>query len=244
MHSRVFPLIATAAVASGLVGCNSDTDKASISSVKNQPVEIKKDKDGWTSVSNLFKGKDGEFKAWKYGQIFLWKIFNLKNGGVTNGLITAGPNTTIYSYKRKDLGVPYIAYNCLLKEWNYSRGEIMNKMQDTYKEEVRTYIKTNGKYTGVQPWGQKPWPTTGYSETKRGWKEKFIGKSGHGISQLTGKRNEIALLIADNKETVLVSGTTDKKVFFKFSFDTPPNQLNKEELCEFAIDGKAIIPAT
>lgn len=246
MNSRLFPLIATAAVASVLVGCNSETDKtkASVSSVTDQPVEIKKDKDGWTSVSNLFKGKDGEFKAWKYGQIFLWKVFKLGDGGFTNGLITAGPSTTIYSFTSNDLGVPYIAYNCLSKRWNYSRGKIIDKMLDTYKGEIRTYIKTNGKYTGVKPWNKKPWPTTGYNENEIEWKDKFTGKSGHGITQLTDKRHEIALLIAENKETILVSGTKDNQVFFKFSFETPPNQLNKEELCEFAIDGKAIIPAT
>ena len=40
-----------------------------------------------------------------------------------------------------------------------------------------------------------------------------------------------------------MSGTENDKVFFKFKFDIPPNQMNKVELCEFAIDGKAIIPA-
>ena len=140
MHSRVFPLIATAAVASGLVGCNSDTDKASISSATNQPVEIKKDKDGWTVVSDLFKGKDGEYKAWKYGQVFLDKIFDVQDGGKTIAFINAGPSTTIYSKKGEDLGVPYIYYNCQTKKWTYSSGKIISKMINQFKGEVRTYI--------------------------------------------------------------------------------------------------------
>lgn len=246
MNSRVFPLIATAAVASALVGCNSETDKtkAPVSTVTDQPVEIKKDKDGWTVLSNLFKAKDGEYKAWKYGQVFLEKIFDVQDGGKTIAYINAGPSTTIYSRKEEDLGVPYIFYSCQTKKWGYSSGKIINKMINQFKGEVRSYIKTNGKYTGVKPWGQKPWPTTGYNENENNWKDKFTGKSGHGIPNLSEKRSEIALLVAENKETIVVSGTKEEKVFFKFSFNTPPNQLNKVELCEFAIDGKAIIPAT
>lgn len=247
LKSTPLALLLVGATCFGVVGCTRDTPKPTSSSVPfglGQPEEIKPDDNGWVRAGELFKTKGGEVKIWKYGEYFIQRLFFLDDGGYINGNITVGPTSTIYSAKIENLSKPFLMYNCNRGDWDYFRGHILDNMIDRLKDEMRTYLKVDGKYTGLKPWNKKPWPTTGYDPSKNGWKEKFVGKSGHGINQITGKDNEIAGLIARSKEAILVSGSKDEKVMFKFEFDTPPDEINKKELCEFTIDGKAIIPAS
>ena len=102
----------------------------------------------------------------------------------------------------------------------------------------------DGQYTGIKPWGEQPWLTTGYDPQQKGWKEKFSGKSGHGINRLSGNQSNLATLIAQSNEAVLVSGTENKKVYFEFNFETPPDEMNKKQICDFALKGKAIVIAS
>jgi len=242
---RAIALVAASLGLAGIAGCTSAaTIDTSSPTLSGQPVEISTDDNGWLWAGDLFKTKDGQTKLWTSGLYFVQRVFFLDDGGYANASITVGPVSTIYSLKIEEIGKPYLFYNCKGDKWYYARGKILDEMGQRLKEERRTYLKVDGKYTGFKPWSTSPWPTTGYDPSKAKWEDKFVGKSEHGINQITDKNSEIATLIASSKEAIIVSGSQSEKVMFKFEFSTPPNDINKKELCDFALEGKAILPST
>ena len=245
MKLRVIALATASLGLTVIAGCTSEaTVDTSSPTLSGQPIELSPDDSGWFRAGDLFKVKDGQTKLWTSGMYFIQRVFFLDDGGYTNASITVGPTSTIYSLKDEDIAKPYLFYNCNRDKWYYVRGKILDEMGQRLKEERRTYLKVDGKYTGFKPWNTSPWPTTGYDPSKAKWEDKFVGKSEHGINQITDKNSEIATLIASSKEAIIVSGSQSEKVMFKFEFSTPPNDINKKELCDFALEGKAILPST
>ena len=238
-------LLAIATVSAGclVLSACSVNQESQTQTTTGMPIPIEPNKKGWL-IADYWKIRKGASQAWKYGTTYIYKIFFLEDGGYFNAGFTVGPSSAIHSFESAKISKPYLRYNCTSEEWEFDKGKILQELTDKHQDDVRTYLLIDGQYTGIKPWGEQPWLTTGYDPQQKGWKEKFSGKSGHGIDQLSGNQSNLATLIAQSKEAVLVSGTENQKVYFEFSFETPPDEMNKQQICDFALKGKAIIAAS